>query len=495
MIVKRAKKDLLNGRYALKNCLFANDLGHLYHARDTQHSSPTSFGSPVLIHFIPSQAISYNDVPTLFKRLQTIIKTLNHPILPVMDYGWNGTESYFVIAAPDSWSVKVLPELQSSALSSLHKTAMTISGALHKSGHTSRRLPPQAFLVIPGGLKLLGTALIKQLQVIQPEKNLLPPPSTYRIDKKTVIASLGLTMLTGVLLAQGHDFYLKWQHIQTATVGPDVLSKEPVLPETQFLSVQTQAPATSTLLDSSWMGDLSLPTPTLYHLAQAAPQPNRDKVTAQPLVQVPTEKKPVVSGNYKTPHQHGALQTMTASEPKKTVIQKTTKSSALKKVKNAKQPRKDTRGKKNQPAVAEKQQTPIPLVAKAFPEKLASPDKNTANQMITTKPRLTANGLNSEQLKNKAYAALSSGALDEKPDTGSIFYIRLLKRIDAKNPHIQRLARGVVLAYHAQVRQEIKQQQKQESKRLLWVAGRVIKEFNLTQMNQAHTMLKRRQSE
>lgn len=483
MIAKRAKPDLLNGRYVLKNCLFGNELGHLYHARDTQYSSPSSSGLPVLVHFLPSRAISYNDVPGTFERLKKTIGILNQPILPITGYGWNGTESYFVMAAPDSWSVKVLPELQHSTPSSLHQTAMIMSSELRKSGHISRGLTPQTFLVIPGELKLLGTALIKQFQAIQPEKDLLPPPYTRRINKKTMVASLGLVVLTGALVAGNHAFYTQWNQAQAAAINPGIMTEEAALPDTQFLPTQTQANTSATSLDIPYVNNLRPPVLAPYRLAKTLP-----KLPAQ----VPAEEKPVANNKERETRQPDTLQITTAPEPKKAMAKSKTKPSALKKVKSAKKRKK---AKKTRPALAKKQQTAIPPVAEVSPDKSDFPDRNIVNQMITTKPRLTANGLNSEQLKNKAYAALSSGALGEKPNTGSIFYIRLLKRIDDKNPHIHRLARGVVSAYHTQARQKMKQQQKQESRRLLWVAGRVIKEFNLMQMNQAHTMLKQRQSE
>lgn len=458
---KRAQSGLLNSRYLLKSCLYAGETGYLYHAKDTQQKSEISTGLPVLIHFFPDQVIHYNNLLKTFRRLQNTVKNLDHPILPVTDYGWNGIESYFVMVAPDSWSVKMLPELRhNTPVSNLHHTAMTISQDLQKHGHISRGLVPQAFIAIPGGLRLLSTALMPQFQLIQPEKELLPPPVGNRLNKKRTAAVLVLTTLTGALLASGYDFYLQLQQARIATAGPALADKEPERPALQLLPEPTITIKTSTLPDSPQTNYLTLADTNQHRFAppasQSAVQDRDQKKTPLP------EQLPVA----KTAHVRKKASTTPTVQPV-------------------------TPGKK---------QTPQPLVKTITPDQsegnTASPDKTAAEeQLAITKPMLTANGLTSEQLKEKAYAALRSGDLGEKPDTGSIFYIRLLKRIDAGNPHIRRLARSVVSAYHTQAREEITRQQKQEGRRLLWVAGRVIKEFNLTEMNQAHAMLKQRQAE
>lgn len=515
---KKTKLRLLNGRYALKSCLFASELGYLYHARDTQHSSPTSPDLPVLVHFFPRQAINNADVPTIFKHLKITISTLNHPILPITDYGSSSNDNYFVMAAPDSWSIKVLPELPHIP-SNLHKTAMVISRQLHKDGYISRGLTHQAFLVIPGGVKLLGTALIEQFQIIQPEKNLLPPPTAahQKTRKKRMATLFGLTTLTGALLAGGHNFYVHQ-------------SQKEAISRVQ-LSLPTQAKTTAFLLDNPRLNSLSPTNPSLNYLDKPnaqPPQPNNNKV--------PTDKTLVLHNTSKSISPPHRVQPVIAPKFDKTITQSKTTLNNLKKIKptilkkNNKTKEKEivvaSRPKKFQfakapagaklpegfcdlssiesckPEKATKQLLPPPTNIPTEGIELKPVDKKVQLLMLPaetdgeiTTPRLTANGLNSEQLESKAYAALSSGALGEKPGSGCIFYIRLLKRIDPQNPHIRRLARGVTSAYHTQARQKMKQQQKQESKRLLWIAERVIKEFNLTQMNQTHDMLKQRHLE
>ncbi|CAA6813605.1 MAG: Unknown protein, partial [uncultured Thiotrichaceae bacterium] len=185
MSKETAKSGLLNGRYILSECLFSNELGQLYHARDTRHSAGIARGANVLVHLFPGQTISYTELANTFNRLRTMINASSYPVLPVLDYGWVDSGAYFVMANTGSWSAKVLPSLQGSP-SSLHRDAMHLISQLLKEQLISRGLVPQAFLVIPGGVKILGTALTEQFQKIQLEMNLLPPAPNHKKGRKIV---------------------------------------------------------------------------------------------------------------------------------------------------------------------------------------------------------------------------------------------------------------------------------------------------------------------
>ncbi|CAA6813550.1 MAG: Unknown protein, partial [uncultured Thiotrichaceae bacterium] len=389
-------------------------------------------------------------------------------------------------------------------------------------GHISRGLTPQSFLAIPGELKLLGTALIAQFQIIQPEKNLLPPPTAaahQRTRRKRMATLLGLTTLTGALLAGGHNFYVRQSPKEPASLVQ--------------LSLPIQAKTTAVLLDNPRLNSLTPRNSSLDYLDE----PNQQQLNNN---KVPAEKKLALHNTSKSLRQPHIVQPVIAPKLDKIITQSKTKSNNLKKMKSntlektnkakekkivvASGPKKFQFAKaptgmelpdsfcnlgnigscKPETAKIKATEQLLPASTHTLAESLEVKPVNKEVQLLMlpvetngkiTTPRLTANGLNSEQLKNKAYAALSSGALGEKPGSGCIFYIRLLKRIDPQNPHIRRLARGVTSAYHTQARQKMKQQQKRESKRLLWIAERVIKEFNLTQMNQTHDMLKKRHSE
>ncbi|CAA6813577.1 MAG: Unknown protein [uncultured Thiotrichaceae bacterium] len=107
----------------------------------------------------------------------------------------------------------------------------------------------------------------------------------------------------------------------------------------------------------------------------------------------------------------------------------------------------------------------------------------------------TANGLNHKQLIERAYTAIREGNLSEQPGAGSIYYIRLLKRTSPAHPQVRQLAREVVSAYHIKAQTSVKLKQTKEASQHLWIAGRLIKEFNLNKINRSHLVLKQRLAE
>jgi len=106
--------------------------------------------------------------------------------------------------------------------------------------------------------------------------------------------------------------------------------------------------------------------------------------------------------------------------------------------------------------------------------------------------QFTANGLTSQQLVQRAYNAIQRDLLDETPNRGAIFYIRLLKRIDSRNPQILRLAREVVYRYHQETRLAMKAGRLAQAEKDLWMSRRIIREFNLNRLNPAQNLLQQK---
>lgn len=108
---------------------------------------------------------------------------------------------------------------------------------------------------------------------------------------------------------------------------------------------------------------------------------------------------------------------------------------------------------------------------------------------------LTANGWTSDELVSKAYQALQAGRLDEQANHGAVYFIRLLDRIDHGNPQILRLARETSYQLHQQVRTSLMLGDSEQASQKLWRAGRIIKEFNLIQLNPAQELLEHKLAE
>ncbi|HPY42281.1 MAG TPA: hypothetical protein PLM98_17275, partial [Thiolinea sp.] len=108
---------------------------------------------------------------------------------------------------------------------------------------------------------------------------------------------------------------------------------------------------------------------------------------------------------------------------------------------------------------------------------------------------LTTNGMTSDELVKKAYQALQSNQLDEQANRGAIYFVRLLDKIDHGNPQVLRLARETSYQLHQQVRTALIQGDSEQASQKLWRAGRIIKEFNLVQLNPAQEILEHKLAE
>ncbi|MGB0847444.1 MAG: hypothetical protein ACPGSM_12010, partial [Thiolinea sp.] len=207
-----AGRKLINGRYKLNACVFASDLGSVYLARDVRSAGQDSVIPDVLLHFLPNRTVGYTELPRLFVSLQERGADLDCALTPVIDYGWSGTVAYFVMSVPDSWSVNALPELQGTP-SNLHRQAIQTTRDLMQQGVVNKGLVAQAFIVIPGGVYLLATALLEQFQQLQEDVALLPLQESAAKDKPVkwlpLIGWAGLA--GGVVAGGGYAYYVSQQ--------------------------------------------------------------------------------------------------------------------------------------------------------------------------------------------------------------------------------------------------------------------------------------------
>jgi len=109
--------------------------------------------------------------------------------------------------------------------------------------------------------------------------------------------------------------------------------------------------------------------------------------------------------------------------------------------------------------------------------------------------RLQAAGMDREQLVRNAQRAIQQGRLDEHPGRGAVYFIRLLRRIEPASAEVRHLARDVTIRYHDQARREMQTGDARQAGLSLWVAHRLINEFNLVQLNPVQELLKHRLAE
>ncbi len=501
MSKKTEKPKPLNGCYRLDECLFDNELGQLYHAHDVRHSRNTP-GSHVLIHLFPADAISYHALSTTFKRLKNKIKKLNHPVLNVLDYGWDDSGAYFIMETPDSWSMNVLPKLCGQP-GNLHRQAIQISNALRTSGHINHGLIPQAFLVIPGGIRLLGTALTEFFQKTQPQNQLLPAAFTdhSRRRAKFIPVALGMSVLGGIAVAGGSYFYNSTRESvsakSTATELSTSLSSAEIIPDETSPSHTTADPVTIIAkadipqIDESIIPEMTEPEPAKKNIEVTEKQGKTAQQTPvaapnNPAETIPEPTEPITRTQAtETAKPEPAEARSVKTEPVEPELAKT------------------------KPTEAESAKTELtePKSTEAESAKTASTEPEKSTEDSDKKPatrqhqpkinpaKLTANGMNQTELIERAYAAIENGSLSEHPGSGSVYYIRLLKRIAPRHLQIHRLSREVVSAYHVKARAALQEKDKHKARHHLWMAGRLIEEFKLTQMRQAQLILERRSKE
>ncbi len=207
---------MVNNRYQLGECLFSTSMGELYQARDMNPVAPAKGHPEVLIHFLPSRTLGYTSVKRVLDYLQLKGQDIDSRLLPVLDGGWSGTEAFFVMRTPDSWSINALPPVKG-APTSLHVKALAMTADLVARHLIKQGLEPECFLVTPGGdLHLLGTALAEELQSVKPASPTLLRPESLRVPKRSRwLSPFSLLLLSGVSVAGSMGVYYAWQQQAT----------------------------------------------------------------------------------------------------------------------------------------------------------------------------------------------------------------------------------------------------------------------------------------
>ncbi|WP_020394772.1 hypothetical protein [Thiolinea disciformis] len=114
----------------------------------------------------------------------------------------------------------------------------------------------------------------------------------------------------------------------------------------------------------------------------------------------------------------------------------------------------------------------------------------TASQRKTQQP--TANRMSKEELLRRARTAIERGSLNETPGMGALYYLRLLERLEPNHPQIAILVRDIVQQYHKQARRDLTRRENRRAAQQLWMASRIIKEFNLVELNKTQQILEHR---
>ncbi|CAA6812601.1 MAG: Unknown protein [uncultured Thiotrichaceae bacterium] len=374
---------------------------------------------------------------------------------------------------------------------------------------------------MPGGVKILGTALTEQFQKIQLEMNLLPPAPNHKKGRKIVYTMFGFSVLAGIAAAGGTYFYQQSELINKAVIKKSAIHPEPTLTTPANNPVPTIPVAGATEPEQEkplLLSQQDKPSPVPENMAISSPIiSTQTKEAEKPLTparelesaKAPEPEKPQIQSASPV-----TIETEEAQEPE-LIIQSPeilTQTTAIVSMEDIADSfpvtefpvKKPDNGNKDHiiTAPAEKQ-SDTPLTStdtssdqdETAEKKMDQQATSVSKDVKIDEEKLTANGLNRKQLIERAYNAIEKGNLSEQADSGSIYYIRLLKRISPTHPQVRRLAREVVSAYHIKARASIKLKQTRNASQHLWIAGRIIEEFSLSEINKAQLVLKQRLAE
>ncbi|MEZ5449277.1 MAG: hypothetical protein R3E89_09875 [Thiolinea sp.] len=231
----------------------------------------------VLIHIFPPKALGYTTLRSSCEQLQRLGQQAGSGLLPVHDCGWAGTDAYFVMAAPDSWSLKSLP-LMSGTPSRLHEQAIVMIDQLMEKNLVQEGLQTHLFLVTPdGGLYLPGTALSVPLQSLQSRaEGWLSPATSFARQRSTLPWQvLGLT-LAGVATAGGLGVYFALTPDGKESVTTDAGTPAALPPVPAPVHTESTSPAVAAVTTAAEEA------PTLPEPAPPALPP--EQVVGSPLI-------------------------------------------------------------------------------------------------------------------------------------------------------------------------------------------------------------------
>lgn len=251
-------ESMLHKRYKIGERLFSNSLGELFLGRDLQATTTQR----LLIHYLPAQLLSDSALKQSLGTLQSLGNQAHTSVLQVLDCAWSDTEVFFVLEAPEAWSLSVLPVAQGQP-TNVHQKALTITQELINQGLITKGIEPSLFLVAPTGeLYLLGTAFLTELQNLTLElPTLLQPPPPLPPAKKHSFLPLILLGVTGLVAAGSlgvYQFAHPSKQVQAPVAQQLAVLDKPLTPSLATTRVEPRKTAAQTDLEQA---SLELHTP------------------------------------------------------------------------------------------------------------------------------------------------------------------------------------------------------------------------------------------
>ncbi|MFN3786129.1 MAG: hypothetical protein ACK4RS_04750 [Thiothrix sp.] len=426
---------VLNGRYALMECLAESTSGKIYRGYDLDKIRDNGLASQVLIHVLPAMLAA--SAHRIFQQIQQAYEGLSTRagVLPACAYGDDAATAYIVLEGPECAGTHSLSRETNPRAASWRVAAQRLA-PLIKRHALPKQVDPALLLSTPEQrVYVLATAFSPALQaLVQTEKHAACAARQYHLRRLAIGVSSAALMAFGAVTA-----HALMQQVAPAnkTVDP-ATSILPVMPSPVAKTVST--PVESTPLPTPQRPAVAVKPPPVRQAVVVKPVPSQQAVemraTPTATVSKPTQPaRPVVS--------------KAASAVTEAVVQPAVKV---------------------QPAVAEEATLPepAPIVAQVVIEDDASVRIDSAIQ--------------------QAYDALAAGRLNDAPQ-GALRFTRELRGLAPQHPQVARLGQEITAAYLRHIRAALQVHDLQQVERLLPVTRKLIAEFQLENLEAAQQVL------
>lgn len=431
---------ILDGRYALLECIAISSIGKIYRARDLERAKVQGMDSHVLIHFLPKY-LDRLPLETLCQQItQTCKQVADKRVLPLRSYGQDQNNRYVVMDSPATTTISSLEQHSPDQNASLFNELYRLIQPLHKQGLLTAHI--DSALVITDSnhsLYLLSSALSPDIQALQSHRAIW---AGKRRPLRAVAAGFAVLSLISGISVMAANYIVAPSPIIASSLNKPVITQGM---DTPLIQQAPLAPTTHATVVNLANSDRAIQSAATSDLIEQETGPDATTVTSSLQPKVKSESAHAVKP---APQKQNLPKVKKPPQQTKAVTE------------NSQQERKDA--------------------------KLTKPDSH--KQVIVPEPtptqKPTPETLGINELINLAEQAMNNGKF-----SSALSYTRLLREQSRLHPQVKRLSRAIVSHYHNQARANLQNRNIKAAEQTLATAVSIIKEFNLVSFNNAQQVL------
>lgn len=423
---------VLNGRYALMECLAESASGNIYRGRDLDKIRDNGLASQVLIHVLPpTLALS---VHSIFQQIQQACAGLSATagVLPACAYGEDAATAYIVLESPVCAGTQSLSRASNPRAASGVVVAQRLVSLLKRHA-LPKQLDPALLLSTPEQqVYVLATAFSPAIQaLVQVKQYGVSAVGQHYLRRLSVGVSLAALMVFSAVTA--HALMKQVAPANSASLNSPI-SSLPVAPPPSAQPRAVQMPVSASKPASADTGRVAEPQPSPAPLEKVV-TPKAAPATLASATQPAPVQPPVIS--------------KAAAPVTEAVLQ---------------------------PAVKAK---PAAVVEATLPEPAPLMEQVV---VVDDTPAQINNTI------QQAYRALQAGQLSDAPQ-GALRFARELRELAPEHPQVARLGQEITAAYLRHIRAALQAHDLEEVARLLPVTRQLIAEFQLGHLEAAQQVL------